>query len=105
MLVILFCSIMVCLLVSWYVRFQSQVFELHCIALSKTQSRSDVTCSSKVEIRACLLVCMDIRVGMAYLDETDILALLTETLTADVEAVFADETGSVGADAAVKGEC
>lgn len=45
---------------------------------------------------------MDIRVGMAYLDETDILALLTETLTADVEAVFADETGSVGADAAVK---
>jgi hypothetical protein len=37
----------------------------------------------------------------AYLDEADILALLTEALSADVEAVFSDKTGFVGADAAV----
>lgn len=36
-----------------------------------------------------------------YLDETNVGALLTEALTADVEAVLADETGLVGADAAV----
>lgn len=37
----------------------------------------------------------------AYLDETNVLALFSEALTADVQAVLADETGSVGADAAV----
>lgn len=37
----------------------------------------------------------------AYLDETDVGSLLTEALTADVEAVLADETGLVSADAAV----
>jgi hypothetical protein len=37
----------------------------------------------------------------AYLDEPDILALLTEALTADVQAVLADETGLMGADAAI----
>lgn len=36
------------------------------------------------------------------LDEADILGLLTEALTADVETVFADETGTVSADAAVR---
>ena len=39
---------------------------------------------------------------VAYLDETDVGALLTEALTADVEAVLPDETGLVGADAAVQ---
>lgn len=34
------------------------------------------------------------------LDEPDILALLAETLAADVEAVFADQAGLVEADAA-----
>lgn len=36
-----------------------------------------------------------------YLDESNIGGLFTETLTADVETVFADETGLVGADTAV----
>jgi hypothetical protein len=36
-----------------------------------------------------------------YLDEADILALLTEALSADVEAVFSDQAGFVGADTAV----
>jgi hypothetical protein len=36
----------------------------------------------------------------SYLDEADILALLTEALSADVEAVFSDQTGFVGADTA-----
>lgn len=35
--------------------------------------------------------------GAAYLGETDILTLLPETLPADVEAVFADQTGFVSA--------
>jgi hypothetical protein len=38
---------------------------------------------------------------IAYLDETDISGFLSEALTADVESVFADETGFVGADSAV----
>jgi hypothetical protein len=38
----------------------------------------------------------------AYLDETNVGGLLTEALTADVQAVLADETGLVGADAAVE---
>ena len=38
----------------------------------------------------------------AYLNEADILALLPETLTADVEAIFADETGCVCADTTVE---
>jgi hypothetical protein len=38
---------------------------------------------------------------VSYLDETDVGALLAEALTADVEAVLADETSGVGADAAV----
>jgi hypothetical protein len=33
-----------------------------------------------------------------YLDEPDILALLSEALPADIEAVFPDQTGFVGAD-------
>jgi len=37
-----------------------------------------------------------------YLDETDVGALLPEALTADVEAVLADETSRVGADTAVQ---
>ena len=39
--------------------------------------------------------------GLSYLDESDVGALLPEALTADVEAVLADKTGRVGADAAV----
>lgn len=37
----------------------------------------------------------------SYLDEANVGGLLTEALTADVEAVLADQTGLVGADAAV----
>lgn len=37
----------------------------------------------------------------AYLDETDVLASLSEALTADVQAIFADETSAMRADAAV----
>lgn len=36
-----------------------------------------------------------------YLDESNIGSLLAEALTADVKTVLADETGLVGADAAV----
>jgi hypothetical protein len=43
----------------------------------------------------------DVSVGYSYLDETNVGALLAEALTADVEAVLADETSGVGADAAV----
>jgi hypothetical protein len=39
---------------------------------------------------------------LSYLDETDVGALLAEALTADVEAVLADETSRVRADAAIK---
>lgn len=39
-----------------------------------------------------------------YLCESNILGLLSEALTADVQAVFSDETGAMGADAAVKKE-
>lgn len=37
------------------------------------------------------------------LDEPDILALLPETLAAEVETIFADETSRMSADAAVQG--
>jgi hypothetical protein len=37
-----------------------------------------------------------------YLDETDILTFFPETLTAEVEAIFANETGRVCANATVK---
>jgi hypothetical protein len=37
----------------------------------------------------------------SYLDETNVGGLLTEALTADVQAVLADQTSRVGADAAV----
>lgn len=40
-----------------------------------------------------------------YLNEADVLALLSEALTADVQAVFPDETGLVGADATVEYRC
>ncbi|KDN63126.1 hypothetical protein CSUB01_00200 [Colletotrichum sublineola] len=40
----------------------------------------------------------------AYLVEADVLGLLTEALTAQVEVVLADETGGVLADTAVKKE-
>jgi hypothetical protein len=39
-----------------------------------------------------------------YLGETDVGSLLTEALTADVEAVLADKTGLVGADTATISE-
>jgi hypothetical protein len=38
---------------------------------------------------------------LTVLDEANVGALLTEALTADVEAVLADQTSRVGADAAV----
>jgi len=38
----------------------------------------------------------------AYLGESDICALFSEALAADVEAVLADETSRVGADTAVQ---
>lgn len=38
----------------------------------------------------------------SYLDEADVLALLPETLAAEVETVFANETGGVCADATVQ---
>ena len=38
----------------------------------------------------------------SYLGEANVGGLLTEALTADVQAVLADETGLVGADTAVK---
>ena len=41
------------------------------------------------------------RAGATDLGEADVLGLLTEALTADVEAVLADETSLVGADTAV----
>ena len=41
------------------------------------------------------------RVAFAYLDEANVGRLLAEALTADVEAVLADQTSSVGADAAM----
>jgi hypothetical protein len=37
-----------------------------------------------------------------YLDKTNICGFLSETLTADVETIFADETSFVGADSAGK---
>ena len=40
-------------------------------------------------------------VTRTYLDEANVGALLAEALTADVEAVLADQTSGVGADAAV----
>lgn len=39
-------------------------------------------------------------VGNAYLDESNVCGLLSEALTADVEAILADKTGLVGADTA-----
>jgi hypothetical protein len=39
--------------------------------------------------------------GNVYLDEANVGGLLTEALTADVEAVLANQTGGVLADAAV----
>ena len=42
----------------------------------------------------------DICPSHAYLDKTDISGFLSEALTADVESIFADETGFVGADSA-----
>ncbi len=42
-----------------------------------------------------------IKDDVPYLSKSDILALFPETLPADIEAVFADQTGFVGADAAV----
>ena len=38
--------------------------------------------------------------GNAYLDEPDVLRLFPEALAADVEAILANETSGVGADAA-----
>ena len=38
---------------------------------------------------------------MRYLDESDVGGFLTETLTADVETVLADQTGLVSADTAI----
>ena len=41
----------------------------------------------------------------SYLGEADISGLLAEALTADVESVLADQTGLVGADAAIFSLC
>jgi hypothetical protein len=41
------------------------------------------------------------RVRLSYLDETNVRSLLPKALTADVQTVFADETGAMGADSAV----
>lgn len=38
----------------------------------------------------------------SYLGEANVGSLLTEALTADVEAVLADQTGGVGADTAIQ---
>lgn len=38
---------------------------------------------------------------LSYLDETNVGSLLAEALTADVEAVLADQTSLVGADTAI----
>lgn len=43
------------------------------------------------------------RVCLTVLDKSNIGGLLTEALTADVQAVFADETSFVGADTAGSG--
>jgi hypothetical protein len=43
----------------------------------------------------------DVQDFCSYLDEANVGGLLAEALTADVQAVLADETGLVGADAAV----
>lgn len=40
----------------------------------------------------------------AYLNETDILALLSEALSADVQTKLSDETGFVCADSAIEQE-
>ncbi len=45
---------------------------------------------------------VNVNVNGTYLDETDIRALLTEALTANHEAVLADQTSRVRADAAVE---
>lgn len=42
---------------------------------------------------------------ITHLGETDVLGLLTEALTADVESVLADKTGLVGADTARREVC
>lgn len=41
-------------------------------------------------------------IPQVYLDESNILALLPEALSADIETVFPDQTGFVGADSAVR---
>ena len=41
-------------------------------------------------------------IDMSYLDETDIFGLLTEALTADHEAVLADDTSLMSAGAAAE---
>jgi hypothetical protein len=52
--------------------------------------------------RISLLLLEEMAVEEAYLDESDVGRLLTEALTAHVEAVLADETGLVGADTAIQ---
>ncbi len=49
-----------------------------------------------------LRVSLGVRKWSSYLGEADISGLLAEALTADVEAVLADQTGRVGADAATQ---
>jgi hypothetical protein len=59
-------------------------------------------CSATWLFKWCRLRVVGVLVdGLSYLDETDVGALLAEALTADVEAILADETSRVGADAAV----
>lgn len=41
----------------------------------------------------------------SYLDKANIGRLLTEALTADVQAVLADQTSLVGADSAIEYSC
>jgi hypothetical protein len=42
--------------------------------------------------------------NLSVLDEANVLALFPEALTADVQAVLADQTGLVGADAAIQSQ-
>jgi hypothetical protein len=52
-------------------------------------------------------LCLLVTEGMvgSYLGEADVLGLLTEALTAQVQVVLADQTGRVLADAAESQSC
>ena len=65
-----------------------------------------VTHLSKVLIDAITMIIskpdnLHVQVVQRYLNETNVRALLSEALTADVEAILADQPGFVSADATV----